>query len=280
MPRSSAAARKPVIRELNWPASQVEHRPIDSLVPYARNARQHSDAQVAQIAASMQEWGWTTPILVDENSRIIAGHGRVLAGMKLGLAYVPVMVARGWSEAKIRAYVIADNRLAENSTWNDELLRLELADLRIEGFDLALMGFEAADLADLFDTKPDAATVNEYTKKINTPIYEPKGDQPAIGELADSGKALELMQAIQASAVSDAEKQFLIAAAQRHVVFDYRNIAEYYCHASPEMQELMEASALVIIDFDKAIEGGFVKMTRELGELCPDIDTGSGDDDE
>jgi hypothetical protein len=280
MPRSSAAARKPVIPELNWPASQVEHRPIDSLVPYARNAREHSDAQVAQIAASMQEWGWTTPILVDENSRIIAGHGRVLAGMKLGLAYVPVMVARGWNEAKIRAYVIADNRLAENATWNDELLRLELADLRIEGFDLALMGFEAADLADLFDTSPDAATINEYTKKINTPIYEPKGDQPAIGELADSGKALELMQAIQASAISDAEKQFLIAAAQRHVVFDYRNIAEYYCHASPEMQALMEASALVIIDFDKAIEGGFVKMTRELGELCPDIDTGSGDDDE
>ncbi|BAO89036.1 ParB/Srx family N-terminal domain-containing protein [Caballeronia cordobensis] len=94
-----------------WPAANIERRPLATLVPYARNARQHSDAQISQIMASMREWGWTQPILVSETDTIIAGHGRVMAGMRLGLEEAPVMIARGWSEAKIRAYVIADNRL-------------------------------------------------------------------------------------------------------------------------------------------------------------------------
>jgi ParB-like chromosome segregation protein Spo0J len=92
-----------------WPAEKIEMRQLDKLIPYARNSRTHSDTQVAQIAASIKEWGWTTPILVDEEGTIIAGHGRTLAARKLGLAEVPVMVARGWSEARKKAYVIADN---------------------------------------------------------------------------------------------------------------------------------------------------------------------------
>ena len=89
---------------VEWPADKVERRPIDALIPYARNARTHSEEQVAQIAASIREWGWTVPVLVDETGGIIAGHGRVLAARKLGLAEVPVMVAAGWSEAQKRAY--------------------------------------------------------------------------------------------------------------------------------------------------------------------------------
>src|SRR6187402_2647405 len=98
-----------------WPADAVERRPVASLVPFARNARSHSDEQVAQIAASIREWGWTVPVLVDEVGTIIAGHGRVLAAQRLGLAEIPVMVAAGWSEAKRRAYVLADNKLALNA---------------------------------------------------------------------------------------------------------------------------------------------------------------------
>src|SRR6187402_172575 len=89
-----------------WPADAVERRPVAALVPYARNARTHSDEQVAQIAASIREWGWTSPVLVDESGGIIAGHGRVLAAQRLGLPEVPVMVAADWSEAQKRAYVI------------------------------------------------------------------------------------------------------------------------------------------------------------------------------
>ena len=96
---------------MEWPADKVERRPLASLIPSARNARTHSDAQVAQIAASIREWGWTMPILVDEAGTIIAGHGRVLAAARLGLDAVPVMVARGWSDAQKRAYLIADNKL-------------------------------------------------------------------------------------------------------------------------------------------------------------------------
>jgi ParB-like chromosome segregation protein Spo0J len=98
-----------------WPADKVERWKIDRLIPYARNARTHDEAQVAQIAASIREWGWTVPVLVDEQGTIIAGHGRVLAARKLGYTEVPVMVARGWSEAQRRAYVLADNKLAENA---------------------------------------------------------------------------------------------------------------------------------------------------------------------
>ncbi len=98
-----------------WPADKVERWTISRLVPYARNARTHSDAQVAQIAASIREWGWTTPILVDEAGGLIAGHGRVMAARQLGITEVPVVVARGWSEAQKRAYILADNKLALNA---------------------------------------------------------------------------------------------------------------------------------------------------------------------
>jgi len=124
-----------------WPADKVERRPISSLIPSATNARTHTDEQVAQIAASMREWGWTMPILVDEENGIIAGHGRVLAARKLGIDDVPVMIAAGWTEAQKRAYMLADNQLALNAGWNDELLRLELKQLQEWDFDLNLIGF-------------------------------------------------------------------------------------------------------------------------------------------
>lgn len=111
-----------------WPADKVERRPIASLIPYARNARTHSDAQVAQLAASMKEWGWTNPVLVDDAGMIIAGHGRVMAARQLGLDEVPVMVAAGWSDAQKRAYVLADNQLAANAGWDNDLLKIDWQD--------------------------------------------------------------------------------------------------------------------------------------------------------
>ena len=131
---------------MDWPADKVERRPVGQLIPYARNARTHSDEQVSQIAASIREWGWTVPILVDEGGSIIAGHGRVLAAQRLGLAEVPVMVATGWTEAQRRAYVIADNKLALNAGWDTDLLKLELSDLKEVGADLDLIGFSDAEL--------------------------------------------------------------------------------------------------------------------------------------
>jgi len=141
-----------------WPADKVERRPVADLIPYARNARTHSDAQVAQIAASVKEWGWTTPVLVDEAGSIIAGHGRVMAARKLGLTDVPVMVASGWSEAQKRAYVLADNQLALNAGWDIDLLKVEVGDLDLSGFDLGLIGFDDKLLADLLAEPTDGLT--------------------------------------------------------------------------------------------------------------------------
>ena len=126
----------------SWPADKVERRAIEKLIPYARNARTHSDEQVAQIAASMREWGWTNPILIDEEGGIIAGHGRVLAARVLGFPDAPCMVAAGWSDGQKRAYVLADNKLALNAGWDAEMLSLEIKGIADLGFDLTLAGFE------------------------------------------------------------------------------------------------------------------------------------------
>jgi len=128
------------------PADKVETWELERLTPYARNSRTHSDAQVAQLAASIREWGWTTPVLVDDAGGIIAGHGRVLAARQLGMTTVPVVVAEGWSEGKKRAYVIADNKLAMNAGWDEELLKLEIGELGELGFDLDLLGFDDEEL--------------------------------------------------------------------------------------------------------------------------------------
>jgi ParB-like nuclease domain len=129
-----------------WPADSVERRPVAALAPNARNARTYSEAQIAQIAASIREWGWTVPVLIDEAGLIIAGHGRVLAAQRIGLVSVPVMIARGWSEAQKRAYLIADSKLTENGGWDDALLRVELNELAALGFDTLLSGFDAREI--------------------------------------------------------------------------------------------------------------------------------------
>lgn len=141
-----------------WPADKVERRNINALIPYARNARTHSPEQVDQIAASIREWGWTVPVLIDEQGGLIAGHGRVMAAKKLGLAEVPVMVAAGWSEGQKRAYVLADNKLAENAGWDRDMLKVELGDLGALDFDISLTGFGDGEIADLLAEKTAGLT--------------------------------------------------------------------------------------------------------------------------
>ena len=149
-----------------WPADQVTRRPLADLIPYARNARTHSPAQVAKIAASIREFGWTMPALIAEDGTLIAGHGRLLAAQQLGLVDIPVMVAAGWSEAQRRAYVIADNKLSLDAGWDIPMLNLELEDLKLEGFDLNLTGFDADEILGLLgdDQDEDGANDEEYPK--------------------------------------------------------------------------------------------------------------------
>lgn len=158
-----------------WPASEIAIKSVGSLTPYARNARTHSDDQIAQIAASMKEWGWTNPVLIDEGGGIIAGHGRILAARKLGISEVPCIVAEGWTEVQKRAYVIADNKLALNADWGTELLRLEIQALDEADFKLANLGFSGSEFDLLmFDgdfepgTENDQGRLDELAPKIVT----------------------------------------------------------------------------------------------------------------
>src|SRR6266480_544319 len=119
-----------------WPAERVELWSIERLIPYGANPRLHSETDVEKIAASILKWGWTNPVLVDEQGVLIAGHGRVAAAARLGFKSIPVIVARGWSEEEKQAYRLADNELAVRGSWDPDLLRGELQDLELSGFDL------------------------------------------------------------------------------------------------------------------------------------------------
>jgi DNA modification methylase len=162
---------------------EIAWRPLGKLIPYARNPRTHSDAQVAQIAASIKEFGWTNPVLVDGDDGIIAGHGRVLAARKLGLERVPVIELAHMSEAQKRAYVLADNQLALNAGWDEELLRLELADLSEVGFDLGLIGFGEGEFERLLAGERKAGLIedDEAPALPEQAITQP-GDMWVLGE--------------------------------------------------------------------------------------------------
>ena len=148
---------------------KIEQVKIEALIPYARNSRTHSDGQVAQIAASIKEFGFTNPVLIDETGSIIAGHGRVLAARKLGMADVPSIRLTHLTEAQKKAYVIADNKLALNAGWDDEMLAVELTDLKDMGFDLDLTGFSADELTEvMFGKIIDPESPDEFKEVDET----------------------------------------------------------------------------------------------------------------
>jgi len=130
---------------------KVEYRNIKELIPYCNNSRTHSDEQVLQIASSIKEFGFTNPVLIDGQGGIIAGHGRIMAAQKLKMEEVPTITLSDLSEAQKKAYIIADNKLALNSGWDDELLKIELEQLKELDFDLGLIGFSDDDIEQLFE---------------------------------------------------------------------------------------------------------------------------------
>ncbi len=194
----------------------------------------------------------------------MAGHTRLKAAKQLGLKEVPVVYVDDLSEEQARAFRLADNKTAEFAEWDEGLLEQELAE--ILDLDMSLFGFgEDSTLADeLVDDK--------YTLAVNIPQYEITGECPSFSDMLDTDKCEELISEIEQSDVSEDEKAFLIAAAQRHNVFNYRNIAEYYAHATPEMQRLMEKSALVIIDVDNAIANGYATLMADVLDMMEDGD--------
>lgn len=254
---------------------KIEQININEIKPYAKNPRKNDNA-VMTVVKSIQEYGFQQPIVVDKDMTIVVGHTRYRAAKHLSLQTVPVLVADNLTPDQVQAYRIMDNRSNENAEWDNGLLVEELQEVVKQLGDITLTGFSKQELSELLGDIDDALIDDTYTKKIDTPIYEPKGEKPSVTSLFDDSHAKNLISSIESSSITDEDKLFLINAARRHVVFDYHQIAEYYCHASKEVQELMEDSALVIIDVEKAIENGYVSLTDELKEIYTST---YGDDD-
>ena len=167
---------------------KIKQAPIDDLIPYARNSRTHSDEQVAQIAASIREFGWTNPVLTDGEGGIIAGHGRVMAARKLGITEVPCIELAHLTQAQKRAYIIADNKLALNAGWDNELLALEFGELQELGFDLDLTGFDADELEALAGSGENDVPQRSTAREVDADAFEMEHKCPRCGFEYD-GKA-------------------------------------------------------------------------------------------
>jgi hypothetical protein len=264
---------------------KAESVPIDSVHPDPANVRIHPERNLAGIKASLARFGQQRPILVDASGIIRAGNGTHAAAMELGWDTIAI-VRTTLKGSEATAYAIADNRTAELAEWDDTALADTLRALQSEDFDLDAVGYTGDEVDALIerlgsellpgDDAPEGLAEN-YTRKIEAPIYKPTGERPAITDLFDNRKTAELVQEIEAADLPADLAVFLKLAAERHTVFHFRNIAEFYAHADRPTQDLMERSALVIIDFDKAIANGFVHMTERLMSLA-DSETEGGDD--
>lgn len=247
------------MQELN-----IIYKNIKELKPYKKNAKKHDKKQVEQIANSIKEFGFTQPVIIDTNNCVVAGHGRILGAKKAGLKQVPTVTLEELTEEQIKAYRLVDNKLNE-SEWDSVLLAQELEE--IKDLNMDLFGFDLAEEIEQEESK--------YSMEINIPHYEIKGETPDLSELVDKTKTNELLNNIKESNVPEEIKKFLRLGAYRHLKFNYSKIAEFYSQADKETQELMEQSALVIIDFDDALKNGYVQLSNKLFDLI-----GEGDEDE
>lgn len=242
---------------------------VEKLIPYINNPRNNENA-IDKVASSIKEFGFKNPIVIDSNNVVINGHTRLLASKKLGLERVPCIIANDLTDAQIKAFRIADNKTSEYATWDEELLKIELDQLSEMSFNLDDLSIDYSDfdlsieLDDIEETyKGDSA----YTKEINIPQYEITGEKPLLSDLVKEDKTKELIKEIENSNIEQSVKDFLIKASYRHLAFNYQNIAEYYAHASKDVQELMEKSALVIIDYENAIRNGYVQIKSEISKM-------------
>ena len=243
---------------------------VEELIPYINNPRNNTEA-VDKVAASIKEFGFKVPIVIDKDNVVVTGHTRLLASKKLGLQEVPCVIADDLSPAQIKAFRIADNKVSEYAQWDGDMLKVELEELEEMNFDLDSVSIDFSDFdmgLDLEDTEEgQEQEENIYTKEINIPQYEITGKCPKLEELVNEEKTKSLIERIEKSDIPNDIKEFLIKASYRHLAFNYQNVAEYYAHADKEVQELMEESALVIIDYNDAIRNGYVQIKEAINEM-------------
>ena len=263
---------------------KIEYKKTEELIPYVMNARVHSDQQVAQIASSIKEFGFNAPIAIDSDNGVICGHGRLLAAKKLGITEVPTVCLSHLSPIQKKAYILADNKLSLNASWDENVLKLELEDLKVNNFKIDNFGFDSNEISKILenDTRSIGVSDNKSNEaesllNLKSPVYEPKGPMPSLAELYDSKKTDSLISEINQANIPEDLKKFLRCAAGRHCQFNYEKIAEYYAHCDGDIQKLFENSALVIVDINDAIHNGFVKMSQKLEQIIKDQQEANGD---
>ena len=197
------------------------------------------------------------PIVVDEDMMVLGGNMRLRASKSAGLKEVWIEIAEGLTEEQKKEFIVKDN--VGFGEWEWDMLANQWNSVQLAEWGLDVWQNE--------DDIVDNLKEEVYTKNIEAPTYEPKNEKPVITDLINQDKTNELISKIKSSKISKEDKIFLTQAAFRHTVFNYSKIADYYAHSSKDVQELMEDSALVIIDFNKAIENGYVKLTKEVQEL-------------
>ena len=239
---------------------------LDNLIPYSNNVKEHPQEQIEQIKHSIEEFGNNDPIAVDEFNIIIEGHGRYMALKELGYGEAECIVLKGLTEDQKNAYRIVHNQLTMNTGFDLEMLKAELE--KITDVDMSYYDLSFDDIMEEIAEALGEDSENPYTTKTNIPQYEPTGEDVSLSELVEEEKQDELLREIEQSHLSEEEKEFLRKGATRHLAFDYHKIAEYYASkASPEMQKLMEKSALVIIDINDAIKNGYTQLSDKVLEM-------------
>lgn len=239
---------------------------LDTLKPHKRNYNKHPEHQVKRLVASLRKFGQRKPITTWRNT-VLTGHGVFLAAKQLAWKEIDIAPCPDeWTEEMALAWLAADNELARLA--DPDLAQLAEIIEEARNHDAELLeaiGFDEAEFSALLDK---LAGDDLYSRKVESPVYTPTGEKPAVKDLFDNSRTAALVNAIEASPdITEDEKAFLIAAAQRHTVLHFNLIAEYYAHASAPAQRLMEDNALVIIDFERAIELGFVRLTQKIADL-------------
>ena len=243
---------------------------IDQLSEFPTNYNEHGEKQLDLLGKIITEQGWRNPVVISKRSNyVIRGHGRIEAARRIGLSEVPVDYQDYDSDMQEKLDLVADNQIAKLANPNNAILSDLLLELDSHNIDMDLTGFDSDALVDFMlpvIPEPDMGADNPYTTRTGTPIYEPKeSEAPLISSLYDESKVQQLTSEIEQVKDLDPEiKEFLIHSAQRHRKFHFNKIAEYYAHADKDVQRLFENSALVIIDFDAAIEQGYVSLRDEL----------------
>ena len=259
-----------VMKDMN--KLEIVYVAVEKIKPYANNPRINKKA-VEKVMKSIQAYGFKVPCVLDKNYLLITGHTRWEAAKRLKMKRIPCIIASDLNKAKADAFRIADNKVAEYSTWDMTKLKEELSKIQLEDIEFDDMGFDndfsieklgLVDMPEGSDGDEGEIETEKYSTKTNIPQYEIQGLNIKLSDCIDKQKYVELLKEIDNSTVSDAQKKFLKLAATRHIRFIYKNIAEYYASTNSEMQRLMEHSALVIIDIDDAIRNGYARLTKEV----------------